>query len=194
MKPAELLSKLNAILNQSPERSYHLKWGAVFGGILAVFVAVLYPVAFNYSKANLEAQDYRASIKRMESLDVTASNYARRLDEIKRNADLESSRYVKQADIPSVISHVSDVARVHQVTLRKINSLPAAAAAAFPDTTRLPLSMEVTGGYQQVAEFLGSLGTSIPWFFTWDRIKIRSPRLDGAVEGFVELGFYSRQS
>ena len=194
MKPGELISKLNAVLNQNPKRGYYLKWGAVFGGILAAFIAVIYPLTFNYSKAKLEAQNYRASIKRVESMDVTAANFNRRVSEIKRNVELESSRYVKQADISSVISHVSDVARVHQVTLRKVNSLPAAAVAAFPDTTRLPLSMEVTGGYQQVAEFLGSLGASIPWFFTWDRIKIRSPRLDGTVEGFVEIGFYSRKS
>jgi hypothetical protein len=184
---------LKGFFEENPEKKFYLVWGTVFVAILAVSAGVFAQLRSAVLSARGEMSTFRASVQRMEALNVTPANYLERLEEIRRSVEMESNRFVKPLDMPTVIARISESAQRNEITLRKIGSGNAAPLPELKAYTRMALTMEISGNFFRVGDFLTALKKEIPWFFSWEQVRLRAVSAgDGSVSGTVEMAFYSK--
>lgn len=191
----EIKTKLKGYFGQHPRTQFNLIWVSVYSVIVVFFSVFFIPLCVQYEKIRSEVTRFQFSIQKMDSMSVTADNYQSKISELRQMVDLSMSQLVQDNDIPTVISVVSETAKYHKVELKKISSLKARDIKDFKAYKLIPLRMELSGEFRRVGDFFGALKNNIPWFFTWEGVKIRAVAgKNGFVGASALIGFYMRTS
>jgi type IV pilus assembly protein PilO len=132
--------------------------------ILGVLILVALAIAYYFLLFSPLRQDYLAKYDertRRESQKQQLEQTAAQLENIRRNADdierqiLElSKRIPEQAEIPTLVVQIEEVARAADVTQLRIEPGDPQAPPGGGDFSRIPITMSFEGTYEQLQDFL----------------------------------------
>jgi type IV pilus assembly protein PilO len=132
--------------------------------ILGILILVVLAIAYYFLLFSPLRQDYLAKYDertRRESQKQQLEQTAAQLENIRRNSDdierqiLElSKRIPEQAEIPTLVVQIEEVARAADVTQLRIEPGDPEAPPGGGDFSRIPITMSFEGTYEQLQDFL----------------------------------------
>ena len=132
--------------------------------ILGILILVVLAIAYYFLLFSPLRQDYIAKYDertRREAQKQQLEQTAAQLENIRRNADdierqiLElSKRIPEQAEIPTLVVQIEEVARAADVTQLRIEPGESQAPPGGGDFSRIPIAMSFEGTYEQLQDFL----------------------------------------
>ena len=132
--------------------------------ILGILILVVLAIAYYFLLFSPLRQDYLAKYDartRREAQKQQLEQTAAQLENIRRNADdierqiLElSKRIPEQAEIPTLVVQIEEVARAADVTQLRIEPGDPQAPPGGGDFSRIPITMSFEGTYEQLQDFL----------------------------------------
>jgi type IV pilus assembly protein PilO len=132
--------------------------------ILGVLILVVLAIAYYFLLFSPLRQDYLAKYDertRREAQKQQLEQTAAQLENIRRNADdierqiLElSKRIPEQAEIPTLVVQIEEVAQAADVTQLRIEPGDPQAPPGGGDFSRIPITMSFEGTYEQLQDFL----------------------------------------
>jgi type IV pilus assembly protein PilO len=132
--------------------------------ILGIFILVGLAIAYYFLLFSPLRQDFLAKYDertRREAQKQQLEQTAAQLENIRRNADdlerqiLElSKRIPEQAEIPTLVVQIEEVARAADVTQLRIEPGDPRAPPGGGDFSRIPIKMSFEGTYEQLQDFL----------------------------------------
>jgi type IV pilus assembly protein PilO len=132
--------------------------------ILGILILVVLAIAYYFLLFSPLRQDYLAKYDertRREAQKQQLEQTAAQLENIRRNSDdierqiLElSKRIPEQAEIPTLVVQIEEVARAADVTQLRIEPGDPAAPPGGGDFSRIPITMSFEGTYEQLQDFL----------------------------------------
>ena len=132
--------------------------------ILGILILVVLTIAYYFLLFSPLRQDYVAKYDertRREAQKQQLEQTAAQLENIRRNADdierqiLElSKRIPEQAEIPTLVVQIEEVARAADVTQLRIEPGDPQAPPGGGDFSRIPITMSFEGTYEQLQDFL----------------------------------------
>jgi type IV pilus assembly protein PilO len=132
--------------------------------ILGILIPVVLAIAYYFLLFNPLRQDYLAKYDertRREAQKQQLEQTAAQLENIRRNSDdierqiLElSKRIPEQAEIPTLVVQIEEVAQAADVTQLTIEPGDPQAPPGGGDFSRIPITMSFEGTYEQLQDFL----------------------------------------
>jgi len=132
--------------------------------ILGILILVVLAIAYYFLLFNPLRQNYLAKYDertRREAQKQQLEQTAAQLESIRRNADdierqiLElSKRIPEQAEIPTLVVQIEEVARATNVTQLRIEPGDPQVPPGGGDFSRIPITMSFEGTYEQLQDFL----------------------------------------
>ena len=132
--------------------------------ILGILILVVLAIAYYFLLFSPLRQDYLAKYDertRREAQKQQLEQTAAQLENIRRNTDdierqiLElSKRLPEQAEIPTLVVQIEEVARAADVTQLRIEPGEPQAPPGGGDFSRIPIAMSFEGTYEQLQDFL----------------------------------------
>lgn len=132
--------------------------------ILGILILVVLAIAYYFLLFSPLRQDYLAKYDertRREAQKQQLEQTVAQLENIRRNSDdierqiLElSKRIPEQAEIPTLVVQIEEVARAADVTQLRIEPGDPEAPSGGGDFSRIPITMSFEGTYEQLQDFL----------------------------------------
>jgi type IV pilus assembly protein PilO len=132
--------------------------------ILGILILVVLAIAYYFLLFSPLRQDYLAKYDertgreaQKQQLEQTAAqlgNIQRNADDIERQILELSKRIPEQAEIPTLVVQIEEVARAADVTQLRIEPGDPQAPPGGGDFSRIPITMSFEGTYEQLQDFL----------------------------------------
>ncbi len=132
--------------------------------ILGILILVVLAIAYYFLLFSPLRQDYLAKYdertrreaqkQQLEQTSAQLENIRRNSDDIERQILELSKRIPEQAEIPTLVVQIEEVARAADVTQLRIEPGDPGAPPGGGDFSRIPITMSFEGTYEQLQDFL----------------------------------------
>ncbi len=132
--------------------------------ILGILILVVLAIAYYFLLFSPLRQDYLAKYdertrreaqkQQLEQTSAQLENIRRNSDDIERQILELSKRIPEQAEIPTLVVQIEEVARAADVTQLRIEPGDPEAPPGGGDFSRIPITMSFEGTYEQLQDFL----------------------------------------
>jgi len=132
--------------------------------ILGILILVVLAIAYYFLLFSPLRQDYLAKYdertrreaqkQQLEQTSAQLENIRRNSDDIERQILELSKRIPEQAEIPTLVVQIEEVARAADVTQLRIEPGEPEAPPGGGDFSRIPITMSFEGTYEQLQDFL----------------------------------------
>jgi len=132
--------------------------------ILGILILVVLAIAYYFLLFSPLRQDYLAKYdertrreaqkQQLEQTSAQLENIRRNSDDIERQILELSKRIPEQAEIPTLVVQIEEVARAADVTQLRIEPGDPEAPSGGGDFSRIPITMSFEGTYEQLQDFL----------------------------------------
>ncbi len=190
MNFAELRKRIQTIFGESDVYQYPLVWTAVFAGIAILGLAVFLPLSAQLRNLEGKIKDLKVALEGMGHIELRGEERLRLMDRIEEDFREEARQFVSAAEISLVIKEISKQAQEREVAIKTVSYKAAEGEADGPN--RLVITVEATGPYPQVADWIGGMKEHLVPFFTWEGVELGAlDKKTGSVQARLEMAFYS---